>query len=301
MIDIVQAITEVKAKKIKLWPVNSNRASEMGHPCERYLVYLRTRNEDRILHDVGLQFIFDDGNLHEQGVLSDLKEAGFKIIEQQRPFEWKKYQITGMIDAKILDGDKAIPIEIKSFHPYVWEKVNSIQDMLNGKMIFLRKYPAQLTLYLIMDEKEEGLFILKNKVNGRLKQIPITLDYGYAESLIQKAERINLHVTAGTLPDQIPWEMGACEDCSFRIICLPTHEHKGSLIDDPEIEMKLDRRGELKPMVDEYNELDREIKDRLKEIPEAVIGNWIIKGKWVDKKEYTVQASRYWQMTIRQL
>jgi CRISPR/Cas system-associated exonuclease Cas4 (RecB family) len=301
MIDVVQAINESKAKKIKLWPVNSNRASEMGHPCERYLVYLRTRSEDRILHDVGLQFIFDDGNLHEQGILSDLKEAGFKIIEQQRPFEWKKYQITGMIDAKILDDDKAIPIEIKSFNPYIWEKVNSIQDMLNGKTIFLRKYPAQLTLYLIMDEKEEGLFILKNKVNGRIKQIPISLDYNYAESLIQKAERINLHVTAGTLPDQIPWEAGACENCSFINICLPSHEHKGVLLDDPEIEIKLDRRWELKPMADEFNELDREIKDRLKEIPEAVIGNWVVKGKWIDKKEYTVQASRYWQMTLRHL
>lgn len=301
MIDVVQAILEAKTKKIKLWPVNSNRASEMGHPCERYLVYLRTRGEDRVLHDVNLQFIFDDGNLHEEGVLKDLKEAGFKIIEQQRAFEWKKYQITGMIDAKVLDGDKAIPIEIKSFNPHIWEKVNSVQDMQRSKFVFLRKYPAQLTLYLIMDEKEEGLFILKNKVNGRLKQIPIFLDYEYAEGLIQKAERINLHVQAGTLPERIPWEDGACEYCPFGHICLPSHEEKGTLLNDPELELKLDRRGELKPLVDEFNELDKEIKEKLKEIPEVVIGNWIIKGKWIDKKEYTVQASRYWQMQIRPL
>ncbi len=301
MIDVVQAVIEAKAKKIKLWPVNSNRASEMGHPCERYLVYLRTRGEDRALHDVNLQFIFDDGNLHEEGVLWDLQEAGFKIIEQQRPFEWKKYQITGKVDAKILDDDRAIPIEIKSLNPYAWEKINSIKDMTNSKFVFLRKYPAQLTLYLLLDEEEEGLFILKNRSNGKLKQIPLYLDYDYAETLIQKAERINHHVEAGTLPERIPWEEGFCENCPFSHICLPPHEEKGALLDDPDLELKLDRRGELKPLVDEFNELDSEIKNRLKEIPEAVIGNWIIKGKWIDKKEYTVQATRYWQSIIRHL
>jgi hypothetical protein len=90
MIDIVQKVIESKSKKIELWPVSSNRASEMGHPCERYLVYLRTRGNERVLHDVGLQFVFDEGKVHEKAVLRDLEDAGIEVIEQQRPFEWKK-------------------------------------------------------------------------------------------------------------------------------------------------------------------------------------------------------------------
>ncbi len=299
MIDIVQKVIEYKASKIKMWPVNANRAGELGHPCDRYLVYLRTRGMERPLHDVGLQFIFDDGNVHEASVLRDLQEAGIKIIEQQRAFEWKKYQITGRIDGKIQDNGDIIPIEIKSFNDWNWKAINSAEDMFKSKAIYMKKYPAQLTLYLIMDEKESGLFILKNKVNGLLKQISLKLDFTYAESLIQKAERVNTHIQTGTLPDRIPYDDNTCGFCSFSHICLPDVTHEATLIDDPELEIKLDRRAELKEAKDEFDNLDKEIKESVKERPNVVIGKWAISGKWVDKKGFTVKASRYWQTSIK--
>lgn len=301
MIDIVQKVIESKASKIKMYPIHSNRASEMGHPCDRYLVYLRTRGGERPLHDIGLQFIFDEGNLHEDAVLKDLQNAGIKTIEQQRYFEWKKYQITGSIDTKILDDGKAIPIEIKSFSDWNWKAINSVEDMFKSKALYMKKYPAQLTLYLIMDEKEEGAFILKNKTNGLLKQIPMKLDFAYAESLIQKAERVNAFVEAGTLPEYIPYADNICGVCSFAHICLPDVTHEATLLDDPELESKLDRRGELKSLKDEFDELDKEIREVLKEKPEAIVGKWQIKGKFIEKKEYTVSASKYWQTTIKEL
>ncbi len=299
MIDIVQKIIEHKASKIKMWPVNANRAGELGHPCERYLVYLRTRGMERPLHDVGLQFIFDDGNIHEASVLRDLQDAGITIIEQQRGFEWKKYQITGRIDGKIRDDENIIPIEIKSFNDWNWKAINSVEDMFKSKATYMKKYPAQLTLYLIMDEKEEGLFILKNKVNGLLKQIPITLDYAYAESLIQKAERINVHVQTGTLPDRIPYDDNISGQCPFSHICLPDVTHEATLLDDPELEIKLDRRAELKEAKDEFENLDKEIKEAVKEKPNIVIGQWNISGKWIEKKGFTVKDSKYWQTQIK--
>lgn len=301
MIDIVQAVIEAKTKKIKMWPVNANRAGELGHPCDRYLVYLRTRGMERPLHDVGLQFIFDDGNVHEASVLRDLQDAGIKIIEQQRAFEWKKYQITGRIDGKIQDNGNIIPIEIKSFNDWNWKAINSVEDMFKSKAVYMKKYPAQLTLYLIMDEKEEGLFILKNKVNGLLKQIPIKLDFSYAETLIQKAERINVHIQAGTLSDRIPYTDNICGVCPFSHICLPDVTHEATLIDDPELEIKLDRRAELKEAKDEFENLDKEIKEFLKEKPQVVIGSWQITGKWIDKKGFTIPNSRYWQIQIKKL
>ena len=36
------------------WPVHSNRASEIGNPCHRYLYYMRTAYKERPLPDVGL-------------------------------------------------------------------------------------------------------------------------------------------------------------------------------------------------------------------------------------------------------
>ena len=303
MIDIVQAVIETKMKKIKLWPVNSNRASELGHPCDRYLVYLRTRGMERPLHDIGLQFIFDEGNLHEDAVLRDLREAGIRIIEQQRSFEWKKYQITGSIDGKIQDDGNIIPIEIKSFSQWNWNAINSAEDMFKSKAVYMKKYPAQLTLYLIMGEKETGLFILKNKTNGLLKQIPLKLDFAYAETLIQKAERINAHIKAGTLPDRIPYEDNISGDCPFAHICLPDHKHEATLLDDPELESKLDRRGELKSLKDEFEEIDKEIKNSLKEKSEAIIGKWMVKGKWVNKtlKATEEKIIKYWDCRISEV
>lgn len=301
MIDVVQAVVESKAKKIKQWPVKSNRASQMGHPCERYLVYDRTRWQDKILHDVRLQFVFDEGHIHENAVIRDLQDAGLKIIEQQRAFDWPKYELTGHTDGKILADHTAIPFEIKSMSDWAWKATNSIEDMLKSKAVYMQSYPAQINLYLIMDEKEDGMFILKNKTTGMLKQINVKLDFDYTEGLIKKAERINAHVKAETLPDRIPWEIGACEWCAYSHICLPPHNREATLIDDPELEGKLDRRGQLKELVDEYNELDKEIREEVKEKPEIVIGNWKLVGKWIEKKEYTVKAGKYWQTSIKNL
>lgn len=303
MIDVVQKVIEAKARKIKMWPVNSNRASEMGHPCDRYLVYLRTKGMERPLHDIRLQFIFDEGNLHEAAVLQTLREAGIQIIEQQRYFEWKKYQITGSIDAKIKDNDNIIPIEIKSFSDLNWKAINSVEDMFKSKALYIKKYPAQLTFYLIMDEKEEGMFILKNKTNGLLKQIPMKLDFEYAESIIQKAERINAHVRDQTLPDRIPYDDNISGVCPFSHICLPDVEHKASLIDDPELEIKLDRRGELKALKDEFEEIEKEIKHALKEKSEVICGKWLIKGRWIERNVPAKEAHvlKYWETRIKEL
>lgn len=301
MIDIVQAVIEAKKKKIEQWPVRSNRASQLGHPCERYLVYERTRWQEKILHDVKTQFLFDEGNLHEKAVIQELENAGIKVIEQQRAFEWGKYQITGHIDGKILNGKDVIPFEVKSMSDWAWKSINSIEDMKSSRLLYMKMYPAQLNLYLIMDEKEVGIFILKNKQTGFLKQIEVYLDYEYTEALLKRAERINRHIENQTLPDRVPYEVGACESCGYAHICLPPVEHKGTLINDPEIEIKLDRRDQLKEFVDEYNELDKEIRERFKEVPEAVIGNWRITGKWIEKKEYVIPAMKYWQVTIKKL
>ena len=63
---IVEKILQSKERKIKGYPVNSNRASDLGVPCVRYHVLNRTRWQEKALHDVGLQFVFDMGNEIEE-------------------------------------------------------------------------------------------------------------------------------------------------------------------------------------------------------------------------------------------
>ena len=299
---IIEKVFECKKSKMKQWPVRSNRASELGHECLRYLVFNRTRWQEKALPDPRLQIIFEEGNLHEQKVLQDIQEAGFQVVEQQRPFEWKEYQITGHIDAKVVTNGKAIPLEIKSASPYSFNSINSLQDLYNGKYPYLRRYPAQMTLYLLMDEKEEGLFIFKNKATGELKEISMKLNYDLGETLLQKAEAINKHVANGTIPEPIEYDEENCGSCGFLHICLPEVKRDAIQIEtDNEMEQKLVRYHELKPLIKEYNQLDKEIKKAFKEKEKVVIGNYLITGKWIKRKAYAVQAGQYWQMKIQKL
>ena len=299
---IIEKVNDYIKSQIKQWPVKSNRASELGHECLRYLVLNRTRWQEKTLHDTRLQTIFNEGNLHEKAVLRLLENAGYNVIEQARAFEWKEYDITGHIDCKIVLNGKAPPTEIKSASSYMYDTINNIQDLYNGKYHYLRKYPAQLNLYLLMDDKPEGLFIFKNKQTGALKEIPMSVDYDLGEKLIKKAMAINMHVAEDTLPDCIPWDEQICGDCGYAHICLPEPKRDALEIKtDPELEVKIRKWFELKPHKSEYESLDKEIKAQLKSQDKIVIGDYFITGKMIQKKGFSVAASEYWQCKIKQL
>lgn len=308
VIMIVERIMDAKQRKIKQYPVKSNRASDLGHECLKYLVLNRTRWEEKTIHEARLQMIFDMGNLIETAVMSDLMEAGFAIVEQQRPFSWDKYNITGSIDCKILTGDKVYPTEIKSAAPYAFDSINSIEDMKKHKWHYMRKYPAQLTLYLLMDGKDRGVFIFKNKSTGALKEIWLDLDLDFAESLVQKAETINSHVAEGTLPEPIEYDEGICADCGFSHICMPDRIGKEvEIIDDDKLLELLTRYHELKPSAKEYEDVDKRISEMVSGREKILIGDWFIEGKWVEKKSYNIpleikqqyeSMSQYWKRKI---
>ena len=299
---IVEKVIELKKSRIKQWPVHSNRASELGHECIRYLVFQRTRWQDRTLHDVNLQMIFDEGNVQERAIIRDLEDAGFDLIEQQKPFDWIRYNITGHLDAKIIIDGKAIPLEIKSMSPYVYRVINSIDDMKNAKYHHLRMYPSQLNLYCLMDNKEFAYFLLKNKGTGQLKEIRMDIDYDLGEKLLQKAEAINLHVNKGTVPNCIEYRDDICGSCGYLHVCLP--EVKRTEIEfryDPELVEKLDRWNELKPYQTEYAKIDKEIKSAFNRLEKAIIGDYLVQGKEVKRQAYNVKEQRFWKVNISKI
>lgn len=305
---IVEKILEAKQAKIKQWPVNANRASELGHPCLKYLVLLRTRWQERALYDARLQMIFDMGRAVEDMVFEDLREAGFTIVEQQRPFSWAKYQITGSIDFKLSIDGKAYPTEVKSAAPHPFASINSVADMLKHKYLYMRKYPAQLTLYLLMDNKDEGLFLFKNKSTGELKEIWMDLDYNFAESLVQKAEAINKYVAEGTLPEPMEYDEDICGDCGYQHICMPDRIGKEvEVTDDGELLELVTRYMELKPGAKEYDEVNDRINKLVQGREKILVGDYFIEGKYITRKVYHVpddvkakyaDTSQSWQKKI---
>lgn len=286
---ITDKIDNIKRAKIRQTPVNSNRASQIGHPCERYLVYERTRWNEKILHGVDLQYIFDMGSAIERVVLTELDEAGILVIQQQRDFSDPRYQITGSIDGLIKIDNEIYPLEIKSCSPFIFDSLHTGEDLAKSKYPHIRAYRAQLTIYMFLSNLTKGVILFKNKVSGRLKEIWLELDYDYTEVLLKKVESVNRHCADGTLPLRIEYDERICGECGYRHICVPPVNRAGmEFKNDIELENLLNRYFELKPIVDEYNEIDEQLKERLKGVVKTICGDYLIDGSWRKSVRYDI-------------
>ncbi len=303
MFNVEEKVLNHFESKKRVFPCRSNRASSMGHECARYLTYCRTRWEDKRLPEPGLLYIFNYGNTIEDMAIKRLQAAGFKISNQQRDFEDKQTGITGHIDCFLANGDgKEYPCEIKSMSPYIWDTIDSVEDMYKSDKKWVRGYPGQLQLYLLLSEKEEGLFYLVNKLTSQGKDIWMKLNYGYAESLLKKAEEINRNVIANTVPNRIPYNPEMCRGCDFEHICLPPAENNEELLieAEPVIEEALNRRAEVEVMSKEYSKLDKKIKDYIKTraSDKINIGDWFIEKKTTVSMSKPKEATEITRTTI---
>jgi len=258
--NLIEAVLVEKSKKIKRYPCHVNRASSLGYAvemlggCLRRGVYERTNWGDKKMWEVTSILIFEEGDRQENAVFRDLLDAGHPIIEQQTPYEWKtpdgELLATGHIDGKLICQDDngqsvAVPVEIKSMHPNIFGGIYSLEDF--KKKPWTRAYLAQITLYMLMNNIDIGLFILKNKSSGQLKQLIVNLDYELGEKCIQAAEQINQHVKARTLPDRCK-DRDVCKECPFNHICLPdlNFGQEIEIGDDPSFESKVKEYLEIK-------------------------------------------------------
>lgn len=250
MKNLIEPVLEMKAGNIKRWPCHVNRASGIGYAvpmlegCLRRGVYDRTHWKDREMHDVRVQLIFDEGNNQERQVLIDLAAAGVSIIEQQSAWTWEPYQLSGHIDGVYVEDGISYPVEIKSMSPHIFASVSTFDDF--KKKPWTRAYMAQITLYMLSKNIDKGIFILKNKSTGELKQITVDLDYDLGEACISTAEQINEHIKASTLPDRID-DRQKCKECPFKLVCLPeiSFGEELKIKDDQIFESRIDRYLEL--------------------------------------------------------
>jgi len=291
--NIPAALDAETAKRIKDYPQHNNRASSAGHPCVRFLILSRVAGDKKTLHDVGLQRIFDEGNLHEDAVMREIQDAGLRLVEQQRPYAWDKFQLTGRIDGKIGVNGSYVPLEVKSCSPNVFQAIREMapSDMLKSKYSWVRKYPAQILLYMIMEGVNCGIMLFKNKSTGEKVQKLFVLDddmLAYAETVLQKLEAVNGHIAAGTLPDVVA--ISECENCPFsKTVCFPGQDFGPGfdIMTDAEIEAKLARRELLEPSAKEYAEIDAEVKEQFKGRT-AIVGEWKIVSKSFETTSYNV-------------
>lgn len=283
MIDIVAKIREAKEKRIQRYVCKSNRASSLGEDCVRRLVYERTAWKDKLLHDVGLQGIFDDGNALEKVVIDELSEAGIEVIHQQTPFGaeqlFKDRNITGKVDGMIRDDDgELVPIEIKSMNENIARGINTLEDMQQSNKAHIRKYVTQLALYMLANSASKGVFVIKSR--GIPKAIWVHLDdvLDVAEEALKKAEAIERHLKAETLPDRIE-DRDDCGKCPFRHLCLPDQNFDSmAIIDDAELLELVENHQKLKPYASAYEKADEMLK---KFVESREKGDYMVAGKWL--------------------
>jgi len=294
LIDEIESKREESlSAKIKRFPADKFRASNISS-CDLELCHSILSWNDKSLHNSSLQSRFDRGNLEERTVITELLSLGFSIIESQQPFEIKNRNgeviCRGHIDGKISYFDRIFPIEIKSMHPNIFASITSLADFL--KKPLHRKYLVQMQLYLYGNNQSEGVFILSNCL-GSYKFLPVILDLEEVEKIISRLERLwDENIKTGILPKPMDFDEKICAYCSFKHLCPCLTKYEGAtMIDDKELESKLERRLELKPLVDEYNNLDDNIKSQFNKIGDICIGtDWIIKIKEFERKNYNVPA-----------
>ena len=298
--------------KIKRYPRRNFIASDI-QDCDRYLCHSVLDYEKRPMQDYNLQALFDAGNQEERNIIRDLIDMGFNVVHQQTPFQILNKDgdiiCTGKVDGKIIYEGVVYPFEIKLMGINMFNGIKTIDDL--NKKPYQRKYLKQLMMYLYGNNHEQGFFIISNGY-GQWKMLPMDIDYGVCESILQRLERSWVHVKAKTYADKIEYNNQLCDKCPFAFVCMPSVKNDGAkIIDNEELEHTLDRREELKPMVDEYEELDGLVKDTFKGVPEAYVGKrWQIvstcrKQNRVDtkalpediRKQYSVE-SEVWTTKI---
>ncbi len=295
---------KAKADKIKVYPCRNLRASNLGHPCERFL-YLSIHNwEDAKPHDVGLQQIFDLGNTLEEHTINNIKEAGFEVFTPtQRSFkiEVKGGIITGREDIRIKDENgELIPVEIKGISPFEFGKLNSVDDFLKSKRPWLQCYPAQLFIYMLKFGKEKGFFALTNKLTGETKFIEVPLDYDFGEKMLAKAERVYDYLSKNTPPPPCE-DIAYCENCPMAHVCGECRRIPTDIDLDEELDELINRKQELAESKKQYDEVDRQIKEKIGEREKVITGQYLIERKSFVKNAFTVPESVQYRVNIKRL
>jgi hypothetical protein len=302
--DILMDVQRSLHAEAKLIPHQSNWASTLMDPCERRLVYQRAEWDKAEPPQPRLQGIFETGKRLEKLVLNILNEIGASshpVWELLQPASRAKdnlltqYQIGGIPDCFLRIVPKGGrprllgPVEIKTMDPNTFRRVQTVADMTHQS--WTQRYIGQLTLYELAANFDRGWFLLVNKANlYEYRWMELPLDYCLAESLLQKASRVNAHIQQGSLPAKLN-DPAECGRCPFACLCCPDHKTGGNLtvIANPQLEEVLDRLEELEETRQEIGTLERQ-RDK---ILENCKGQDVVSGRWMitwTKKEGTTPA-----------
>lgn len=256
---------------------------------------------------------FEQGNESESAVIARLHRIGrfcdpsFKITEQQLRMEVKDRDgtvlITGKTDGRLQFQDGARPLfDVKAGKSF--DGCETVEDLDRG--IWSRSSIDQMVSYLYADDKQKdprwGLILVRN-FSAFPTFIRINLD-DHLERLEAILKRARLAVDArhqrGPLPGFID-NLGECRRCPhLGKSCTPPMDFGEGVrvITDPELIIAAETRDKNRMARDEYERADRKLKEALRGVGSALVGNFQVTGEWQRRTKYEVPADVKEQFAI---
>jgi hypothetical protein len=304
--NVSNEIREYFASRIKRSPAYSIWASRIGDPCERYLYHSVVDWEQAKPIEPRVQGLFMLGSHLEALAAKFLEKTGWKVVPQLDTYVWKEKHISGAADRFISRGEiQKIPVEIKFLMNL---DVSTWQEMIDADQRWVRRYPAQLLTYMLLRGTMLGLFLNCGKLDADPTHIWFDLEndvdlLNYAESVLQKAERVWKAIEAKTPCPRIDPGEGICLRCDFFLPCSPPvyFGETANILDNSRLVKILDRMEEIREPNSEFERLAKEKKEVLEGISNAIAGPYIIEGKKVRRKGFTVEESTYWRHDIKKV
>ena len=276
--------------------------------CERRMVYELTRPDQLPPWPAEVLAKFRRGDDRERDLLADLTRIGrdaeppFTVIGQQERFALKDHKgrtaIVGKVDARLaVDGVNA-PLEIKAWSPMMVDRIETFADLFENP--WTRSGGYQLLAYLYGAGQPFGFLLLDRSGIPRLLPVELERHLDRMEDFLLRAERVLDHVAAGTLPAFLTDDPGECRRCTwYGHTCNPPLSAVGAtVLSDPDLEAALEKRETLKAAADEFDALDKDVKQRLRGVESGIAGPFQILGKWGKQSRLDLPADLKKQYTV---
>ena len=282
---IINKMDDSRTKGRKRSRKFTNWASEIDHPCLRFMVYSRANWKERKLAPADKQYMFEEGRDGEKKLKTMIEAEGYEVILAQQYFDWNKYEISGRTDGSLQfnipeHGYKGRgPLEIKTTAPHLFKRMTTIEEIKESKSYWVRKAVSQLNIYMLMAGAEFGFLALKT-YRLRPRILPMLVDYELGEKCIKKCEQVNHHVAKGTLPDRIEYDPAICDICDFDHKCAPLKTTKYADVIDEQMIKDLRFFKKWNGVGSSWKKIAESLRKRLKGI------NTIAEGVQISSRDH---------------
>jgi len=245
-------------------------ASNINRACVREMVLAMKHPVTKIIRDHDRLERFEDAIEVSKRCRRDLEDLGFEVTDVEAsitPIRGRKGNVvlTGIVDFVIRHGGKRYAVEVKSPHPLIFEKLDTIEDF--DQFWWTKKWIDQIIAYLYASGTEEGFILLY--ALGAKKWIHVDLNDSAllerAESALQIVEKAADAHRSGYLPG-FAKDPNDCRSCwAFGTVCQPPIEEQAAgVIDDGEFYAMATRTEEIKPYHSEYEGLWKKVREIVK-------------------------------------